>query len=56
MEEKVQKEYYKRVRAVLKSKFNGGNAISGINKWAVATVQYGAGINNWNIRELDKSD
>ena len=56
MEEKVQKEYYKPARAVLKSKFNGGNAISGINIWAVATVQYGAGINNWNKRELDKSD
>ena len=44
MKEKVQKEYYKRVRAVLKSKLNGGNVINAINIWAVATVRYGARI------------
>ena len=31
MKEKVQKEYYKRVRAVLKSKLNGENFINAIN-------------------------
>ena len=31
MKEKVQKEYYKRVRAKLKSKLNGRNVINGIN-------------------------
>ena len=41
MKEKVQKKYYKRVRAVLKSKLNGGNVINAINVWAVATVRYG---------------
>ena len=56
MKEKVQKEYYKRVRAVLKSKMNGGNVINAINIWAVATVRYGAGIINWNMGELDKID
>ena len=38
MKEKVQKEYYKRVIAVLKSKLNGGNVINAINLWTVATV------------------
>ena len=38
MKEKVQKEYFKRVRAVLKSKMNSGNSINAINIWAVATV------------------
>ena len=46
MKEKVKKEYYKRVRAVLKSKLNGGNVINAINIWAVATVRYGARIIN----------
>ena len=56
MKEKVQKEYYKRVRAVLKSKLNGGNVINTINIWAVATVRYGTGIISWNKGELDKID
>ena len=50
MKEKIQKEYYTRVRAVLISKLNGGNVINAINIWAVATVQYGAGIINWKGR------
>ena len=54
--ENFQKENFKRVRAVLKSKMNGGNVINGVNIWAVATVQYGAGIINWNKGELDKID
>ena len=56
MKEKVQSEYNKRVKAVLKSKLNGGNVINTINIWAVATVRYGAGIINWNKGELDKID
>ena len=48
MKEKVPKECYKRVRAVLKPKLNGGNIVNAINIWAVATVQYGTGITNWN--------
>ena len=53
MKEKVQKEYYKRVRTVLKSKLNGGNVINAINIWPEATVRYEAGIINWNKEELD---
>ena len=37
MKGEVQKKYYKRVRAVLKSKLNGGNVINAINICAVAT-------------------
>ena len=54
--ENFQKENFKPVRAVLKSKMNGGNVINGINIWDVKTVQYGAGIINWNKGELDKID
>ena len=42
IKEKVQKEYYKRVRAII--------------TWAVATFRYGAGIISWNKEELDKID
>ena len=56
MKEKVQKEYYKRVRAVLKSELNGENVINVINIWAVATVWYRAGIINCNKGELDKNE
>ena len=56
MNKKVQKEHYKGVWAVLKSKLNGGNVMNAINVWAVATVWYGAGIINWNKGELDKID
>ena len=56
MKEKVQKVYYKRVSAVLKSKLNGGNVINAINIRAVATVRYGAGIINWNKGRLGKID
>ena len=56
VKEKVQKEYYKRVKAVLKSKLKCGNAVNAINIWAVATVWYGTGIINWNKRELVKID
>ena len=56
MKEKFQKEYYKRVRGVLKSKLNGRNVINAINIWAVATVLYGTGIINWNKGKLDKID
>ena len=44
MKEKIQKEYYKRVRTVLKSTLNGRNVINVIDIWAVATVWYGVGI------------
>ena len=56
MKEKVQKEYYKRVRAVLKSELNGENVINVINIWAVATVWYRSGIINCNKGELDKNE
>ena len=54
MKEKVQKEYYKHVRAVLKYKLNGGNVINATSIWAVATVRYLAIIINWNKGVLDK--
>ena len=56
MKEKVQKEYFKRVKAFLKSKLNVGNLINAFNISAVATIRDRAGIINWNKGELDKID
>ena len=56
IKEKVQKEYYKRVREMLKSKQNSENVINAIIMWAVATFRYGDGIISWNKEELDKID
>ena len=35
MKLKVSKEYFKRLKKVLKSKLNGGNLVQGVNTWAV---------------------
>ena len=36
MKLKVSKEYFRRLRKVLKSKLNGGNLVQGVNTWAVS--------------------
>ena len=36
MKLKVSKEYYRRLKKVLKSKLNGGNLVQGVNTWAVS--------------------
>ena len=56
MKDKIKKEYFSRVRNVLKSKLNGGNTISAINTWAVSLVRYSVGIVNWRKDELDTMD
>ena len=56
MKKKVQKEYYKLFRIMIKSKLNAIDIINAINTWAVATVRYWVGIINWNKGELDKID
>lgn len=40
----------------MKSSLNGGNAISAISTWYVATVRYVARIINLNKEELDRLD
>eukprot|EP00112_Aurelia_sp_Birch-Aquarium-sp1_P017963 Seg422.8 transcript_id=Seg422.8/GoldUCD/mRNA.D3Y31 product="hypothetical protein" protein_id=Seg422.8/GoldUCD/D3Y31 len=56
MKEKIEKEYVRRVRKILKSKLNGMNNISAINSRAVSVVRYGAGIIKWTKEELEKLD
>ena len=56
MKEKIEKEYVRRVRKILKSKLNGMNSISAINSRADSVVRYGAGIIKWTKEELEKLD
>ena len=54
--EKIEKEYYTRLRKILKSKLNGPNKITATNSRAVSIVRYGAGIIKWTKEKLGKMD
>ena len=56
MKSQIQKEYIRRVRNILKSKFNAGNIISAIKLRAVYIVRYGAEIISWTKMELEELD
>ena len=56
MKEKITKEYKRTQRLILKSKLNGRNKVTVINKWAVAIFRYGAGIIQWKASELKSLD
>ena len=40
MKLKVSKEYFRRLRKVLKSKLNGGDLVQRVNTWAVSLLRY----------------
>ena len=56
MKKGLKKEYYRRLRKILKSKLNGGNIIEAINSRAVSVIRYGAGIIEWTKEELQGID
>jgi hypothetical protein len=56
MKEKIQQEYTKRIKKVLKSKLNSGNLFKAINTWGVSLYRYGAGIIEWTKDELRQAD
>lgn len=56
MKSKVEKEYIRRLRKILKSKLNSGNLVKAINTWAVSLVRYGGGVIDWNQQELENLD
>ena len=56
MKEKVTKEYFRRVKKILKSKLNSGNVVRAINSRAVAFIRYGAGLIKWTKDELKNID
>ena len=54
MKEKIRKEYYRRIRLVLKTELNSKNRIEAINTLAVPVVQYSFNIINWNLADLNR--
>ena len=56
MKEKIQKEYFRRVKKISKSKLNSGNTTLAINSRAASLIRYGAGIIAWTKNELQKID
>jgi hypothetical protein len=56
MKEKIQQEYTKRIKKVLKSKLNSGNLFKAINTWGVSLYRYGAGVIEWTKDELRQAD
>ena len=56
MNEKIKKEYIKRLRAILKSKINYGNTVKAINTWAVPITRYSPSIVDWKNSELRNMD
>ena len=56
MKEKIRKEYYRRIRMVLKSELNSPNKLEAINTLAVPVVTYSFNIINWTLQQLAKLD
>ena len=52
----VRREYFRRVRLVLRSELNAGNTIKAINSWAIPVIRYTGGIVEWTIAELQETD
>ena len=44
---KVSKEYFRKLKKVLKSKLNGGSLVQGVNTWAVPLLRYSAAFISW---------
>ena len=56
MKGRVRDEYYRRVKALAKSKLYAKNMVDGINAWAIGVVRYSAGILDWSAGELQAMD
>ena len=56
MKEKIRKECYRRVRAVLQSELNAKNKLEAINTLAISVVSYHFNVVNWNLEEIKRLD
>ena len=52
----MRKEYYRRVRLVLKSELNAANRFEAVNTLAVPVVTYSFNIINWKMSEIKRLD
>ena len=56
MKEKVRKDYYRRIKMVLKSQLNLSNKVSASNALAIPVIPYSINIINWQMKEIKKMD
>ena len=56
MKEKIRKEYYRRVRMILKTELNASNKYQALNSLAVPIITYSFNIINWKQNEMQKID
>ena len=56
MKEKIRREYYRRVRLILKSELNAINRIAAINSLAVPVITYSMNVINWQMNDIKKLD
>ena len=56
MKEKIRREYYRRVRLILKSELNAVNRIAAINSLAVPVITYSMNVINWQMNDIKKLD
>ncbi len=56
MKNKIEKEYKRRIRLVMKSELNARNKISALNTLAVRVVTYSFWVIDWNLEEIKTLD
>ena len=56
MEEKIKKEYYRRIQMVTKSELNAINRTEAINTLATPVVTYSFNIVDWKLEQIRKLD
>ena len=56
MKDMITKEYYRRIRKILKASLNARNIMQVINARAVSIIRYGTGIVEWRKNELEVID
>lgn len=56
MKEKTLREFYHRVRLVLRSELNAKNKMTALNTFAMPTVEYSFAIIDWSLTEVKKMD
>ena len=54
MKEKIRRECYRRVRAILKTELNSANRIEAINTLAIPVVTCSFNITNWTLSDIKK--
>ena len=56
MRQKLTKEYFYRLKKILRTNLNPKNEITAINQLALPVLQYTYGIINWPQNEIDPID